>query len=103
MTLLGARDQIERRLLELEPFKEMRGRELNPYSMYCAKLTLASLGEVFSSASDTMRWLSRCAHAIGKSGEAVEWTNPLGVPVVQPYRKSTTKQVSTILQTMALS
>jgi len=102
VTRIGARDQIERRLLELDRFKDFRGRELNPFSMYCANLTLESLGEVFTSAADTMAWLSECAKTIATTGEAVEWTMPLGLPVVQPYRKTTSKSVKTILQNVSL-
>lgn len=34
---------------------------------------------------------------------SVVWTTPLGLPIVQPYRKSTRKQVMTALQTVYLS
>ena len=34
---------------------------------------------------------------------AVIWTTPLGLPVVQPYRKQLKKQVMTALQTVYIS
>lgn len=34
---------------------------------------------------------------------AVVWTTPLGLPVVQPYRKAVKKQVMTALQSVYIS
>ena len=46
----------------------------------------AALGELFNSATAIMHWLSECAQIIAASDEPVQWTTPLGLPVVQPYR-----------------
>ena len=54
--------------------------------------------QVFTGASDAMRWLDNAAAAIAtKSGKAVAWTMPLGLPVVQPYYKPQVKRVRTIM------
>ena len=51
-----------------------------------AKLTLDSLGEIFEPATASMSWLAACASAIGREAAApVQWTTPLGLPVMQPY------------------
>lgn len=34
---------------------------------------------------------------------SVVWTTPLGLPIVQPYRKTTRKQITTQLQTVFIS
>lgn len=34
-----------------------------------------------------MQWLSVCAQVVAKADKPVHWTTPLGLPVVQPYRK----------------
>lgn len=34
-----------------------------------------------------MAWLSLAAKSLAHSGKLVSWTTPLGLPVVQPYRK----------------
>ena len=36
-------------------------------------------------------------------GQAMTWVTPLGLPVLQPYRKSSTHTVRTILQSITLS
>lgn len=42
---------------------------------------------MFDSAKDIMQWLSLCAQIVAKADKPVHWTTPLGLPVVQPYRK----------------
>ena len=42
---------------------------------------------MFDSAKDIMQWLSLCAQVVAKADKPVHWTTPLGLPVVQPYRK----------------
>ena len=51
------------------------------------QVTLSSLHKMFDSAKDIMQWLSNCAKVMAKANEAVQWTTPLGLPVVQPYRQ----------------
>ena len=50
-------------------------------------MTLAGLHETFSDAKDIMKWLGTCAKVIASHDEAVQWSTPLGLPVVQPYRQ----------------
>ncbi len=52
------------------------------------QLVIDSLGELFNSATAIMHWLSECARIIAASDEPVRWTTPLGLPVVQPYRRA---------------
>ena len=51
-----------------------------------AQITLDSLGVLFNSARGIMHWLADCAKVIAKDEKPVQWTTPLGLPVVQPYR-----------------
>lgn len=99
VTFIGARGQISNRLVE-------RGWEDNhqtyKIACYAAKITLDALHEMFSNAKEIMAWLAECARLIAKQDHAVEWTTPLGLPVVQPYRKKDRKHVRTILQRMVL-
>jgi DNA-directed RNA polymerase, mitochondrial len=91
---------------------------------------LTSIGNLFSGAKDIQTWLNLCARLITKSipperlTEATQivkskkgaksrlhkeqmtsmvWTTPLGLPIVQPYRKTKRKQVMTALQTVFIS
>ncbi len=55
--------------------------------MCTVQITLDALGTMFSKAKDVMNWLTACARAIATSGEPVSWHTPLGLPIVQPYRR----------------
>lgn len=52
-----------------------------------SQITLDALGTMFSKAKDVMNWLTACARVIATSGEPVSWHTPLGLPIVQPYRR----------------
>lgn len=100
VTFVGARTQISNRLKE-------RGFEDNAamykVSCYSAKVTLDCLHEMFQSAKHIMQWLSECARLIAKQNRAVGWTTPLGLPVLQPYRRKTQQHVRTVLQRLVLA
>lgn len=74
VTLLGARDQIERQLAETSIDKEILGKA----SMYLAKKTIESIGDLFKEANEIKSWLSKCAMIISGSGNLVKWITPLG-------------------------
>jgi DNA-directed RNA polymerase, mitochondrial len=74
-----------------------------PLLSYLAKLTLLSLGDLFSSADEIMNWLGDAAGAVGSQGHVMSWITPLGLPVMQPYRKQLGHTVRTILQSITLS
>ncbi|KAL4451184.1 hypothetical protein ABPG77_009256 [Micractinium sp. CCAP 211/92] len=99
VTFVGARAQIGNRLKE-------RGFEDNQFmykvSCYSAKVTLECLHEMFENAKHTMHWLSECARLIAKEGHGVMWHTPLGLPVVQPYRRKDRQHVRTLLQRLVL-
>jgi DNA-directed RNA polymerase, mitochondrial len=58
---------------------------------------------MFSSATGIMDWLGQCAAIVASSGHAMSWITPLGLPVVQPYRRQKRHVVKTLLQTVTLS
>ncbi|KAF9522502.1 hypothetical protein CPB83DRAFT_911296 [Crepidotus variabilis] len=101
-------------------------------SSYLAKKVLMSIGETFSGAKAIQTWLNLCARLIAKSipptrlqittdkagrphvnlpkskvkkeqMTSVIWTTPLGLPIVQPYRKTARKQVMTKIQSVYIS
>lgn len=100
VTRIGARQQIQNRLAEIEGFPE---EKLFPVAMMLATLTLSSLGDIFNGASKTMDWLARSASAIAKEGHEVQWTTPLGLPVIQPYRQGEKIVVKTLMQRVSLN
>jgi len=76
VTLVGARDQIEKQLKEmnLKIEREVIGR----ISMYLAKITIESIGDLFKEANQIKSWLTKCALIVSKSGNTVKWITPLG-------------------------
>ncbi|XP_031478887.1 DNA-directed RNA polymerase 2B, chloroplastic/mitochondrial-like isoform X3 [Nymphaea colorata] len=84
VTYIGARDQIKRRLKERNAIPD---DQVFGAACYAAKATLTALEEMFQAARDIMSWLGDCAKLIASENESVRWTTPLGLPVLQPYRK----------------
>ncbi|KAJ9147463.1 hypothetical protein P3X46_029624 [Hevea brasiliensis] len=100
VTYIGARDQIKRRLKERGFIAD--DAEIFRSSCYAAKVTLTALGEMFEAARSIMSWLGECAKIIASENEPVRWTTPLGLPVVQPYRKLGRHLIKTSLQVLTL-
>ncbi|KAI3975682.1 hypothetical protein MKX01_023108 [Papaver californicum] len=100
VTYIGARDQIKKKLKERDPDGD--DNEQFGLACYAAKVTLTALGEMFEAARSIMSWLSDCANVIASENHAVRWTTPLGLPVVQPYRKLGRDNIKTSLQKLTL-
>lgn len=100
VTYIGARDQIKRRLKERGAIAD--DSELFGAACYASKVTLTALGEMFEAARSIMTWLGECAKIIASENEPVRWTTPLGLPVVQPYRKIGRHFIKTSLQILTL-
>lgn len=100
VTYIGARDQIRKRLKERGLIADEVA--LFSASCYAAKTTLTALGEMFNAARSIMTWLGDCAKIIASENQPVQWTTPLGLPVIQPYRKFGRQLVKTSLQVLAL-
>ena len=49
-----------------------------------------------------VRACSECARLIAKEGHGVMWHTPLGLPVVQPYRRKDRQHVRTLLQRLVI-
>ncbi|RMX70052.1 hypothetical protein KXD40_006709 [Peronospora effusa] len=103
VTYIGARKQISARLHETFLTKghimdEVLENNIYHAACYCAELTMGSVGDLFTSARGIMGWLAKCAALAGESGQPMSWITPLGLPVVQPYRSKSTKQVRTKVQ-----
>jgi len=99
VTFVGARQQIQNRLQESKFDEDL----LYDASIYLAKLTLSSIGKKFVGADKVKEWLADCAQAIAGTGQDVAWINPLGLPVVQPYRKERKSSIKTRMQTLVMT
>ncbi|KAJ1435406.1 DNA-directed RNA polymerase, phage-type [Sesbania bispinosa] len=100
VTYIGAREQIKRRLKERNAISD--DTQLFGASCYAAKVTLTALEEMFQGARSIMNWLGDCAKIIASENQPVRWTTPLGLPVVQPYRKLGRHIIKTSLQMLTL-
>ncbi|KFQ39060.1 hypothetical protein N332_09746, partial [Mesitornis unicolor] len=90
VTRYGGRLQMEKRLKEIEFPEEY----LWEASHYLVKQVFNSIKEMFSATRDIQNWLTESAKLIAQSGRTVEWVTPLGLPIVQPYYRSTSTVVS---------
>jgi DNA-directed RNA polymerase len=108
VTFIGARSQVEDKLIDRPDIDEqIRGRA----SIYITKKVFQSLRQMFSVAREIQDWITETAKEISRSlsanpskdsiaDAAVVWTTPLGLPIVQPYRKKTRRQIRTLMQTV---
>jgi DNA-directed RNA polymerase len=109
VTRVGAREQVLARLEEKFSSDENMimtpeiERELYGAARYIANLTLFSLDEMFEGAKGIMDWLSHCAQIVARNGQVMSWITPLGLPVMQPYRKTQQHTIKTIMQSVTLT
>jgi DNA-directed RNA polymerase len=100
VTAVGARQQLTPRLLEIGIPKE----QAYAAASYLAGVTLDSIGDVCPAAKAIMDWLRLCARKIVTEAEqSIQWTTPLGFPVVQPYKKWREVEIRTILHRVKLA
>ena len=50
-----------------------------------------------------MTWLADVADVVAAEDEPMSWISPLGLPIIQPYRRNQTKTVSTVLQSIQIA
>ena len=97
VTPVGARKQIYGQLEKLG----VEGDDLYKCSFYLSRIVMKAVGYVCHSTAEIMEWLRTCAQKAVATGEPVQWTTPLGFPVVQPYRNYRTKTIHTVLQAVS--
>ncbi|KAM9986473.1 hypothetical protein ACTFIY_010882 [Dictyostelium cf. discoideum] len=96
VTYVGAREQIENAIIEKFGNLDLEEEFIFKSSTYITKNTFASLNNMFVGARSIMKWMSDCATLIAKSGHCVTWSTPLGLPVVQPYKKGGKYNIKTL-------
>ena len=99
-TRFGMQDMILQTLRELD--KEAQEEGEPPYlagaDNYAAANWLSfvlweAIGDTVNAASGAMSWLRAAAKVAAKAGQPIWWTTPVGLPVLQAYRKVTGKQI----------
>lgn len=96
VTMVGARQQIYETLDGMGLDEKTRYKA----AMYLSRMVIASMESVCVGAARIMSWLKEIAGIISKQGHTISWTNPLGMPVVQPYRNFRKARITTVLQTI---
>lgn len=86
VTAYGARLQIKKQLKNID----FPSDSIVQASNYLTRKTFDSLSEMFSSAREIQDWLTDSARYISSKNRSkhVEWTTPLGLPVIQPYTRN---------------
>lgn len=122
VTLYGAFKQIREKLDEA--LGDTSDGNYNPetakMATYTAKYVLEAISDLFSGAKIIQSWLlencGRCISAYEKHSlpqrevdffskkrfRPMMWTSLSGLPIIQPYRKNTTKEISTVLQKVSV-
>lgn len=62
---------------------------------YLAEVNDIAIGKVVVKAQEAMDWIQKVAKIVSAAGETVQWTTPIGLKVVQDYRKTKTKRINT--------
>ena len=100
VTFIGAKDQIMRQLSDREILPE---EDLKAGALYLATITMSAIADLFAGAHRIKEWFIKCAGSIAKAGYPVSWVTPLGLPVVQPYRRGNqTMFIDTFFQRVSL-
>lgn len=100
VTFIGAKDQIMRQLRDRAILPE---DDLKAGALYLATITMGAIADLFAGAHRIKEWFIKCAGSIAKAGYPVSWVTPLGLPVVQPYRRGNqTMFIDTFFQRVSL-
>lgn len=107
VTYVGARQQIQEKIEEKLEEKgcdlDELQREIFAAAGYLATVTMEVMGDLFQGARNTKSWLAECARLISQQGHPVAWISPIGVPAVQPYRQSRSRNVVTVMQSLTMT
>ena len=112
VTFFGAREQIAARLKDKFVSGGAAPAGMSPDELdeailvcasYLARLTLSSLGDLFVAADDIKAWLGNACRLVASQGQPMSWLTPLGLPVIQPYRREDTAIVKTVLQDVVVA
>jgi DNA-directed RNA polymerase len=101
LTRVGARLQV---IDELKDLGVPRG-QLFRMGQYISGEILASIGSLCGKASEVFEWFDTCGKLMVayKPYQPLRWTNPIGMPVVQPYKNYGKCTIKTCLQRVTLA
>ncbi|KAM9848916.1 DNA-directed RNA polymerase, mitochondrial [Aulostomus maculatus] len=99
VTYFGGRQQIDKRLSEIDEFPK---EYVWGASQYLVRQVFSALKEMFTATREIQDWLTQSASLISKSGHTVQWVTPLGLPIIQPYHRPRTQAVKSNMQTLSI-
>jgi DNA-directed RNA polymerase len=93
VTPYGARQRLQSQMIEAT------GSKVGTWNLskYVVEAIMPHAEDVCRPAVEAMKWMQDCARVIARKGDLVEWTHPLGMPVIQPYRRYDRPGIKTIL------
>ena len=99
-TRIGARNMVLEELMKAALPRDLRGKIAHRLS----GVIFDSVSDLFPSATLTMKWIEQCIRMMVNHDptRTIRWTNPLGAPVVQPYRNTRKYRVRTCLSEIIL-
>lgn len=65
------------------------------HAIFLAPILWESIGEVVIAARAAMSWIQDCSSVISKTGADIEYTSPIGFPVIQKRMKYTSRKIDT--------
>ena len=92
VTRMGLKEQIYE-VLEAEPSYGIPVGQINEVANYLAGIFKQAVGETVIAANTVMTWLQEVAKIVASEELPVWWTTPMGMPVVQDYKKTTAQRV----------
>ncbi|TAJ37535.1 MAG: T3/T7 RNA polymerase [Brevundimonas sp.] len=85
--------EIDRENDEAGKPPHLMGADNYKAAMYLSHVLWEAISEVVSAASEAMAWLRDVAKIASEASQPVWWTTPMGLPVLQAYRASSSKQI----------
>ena len=77
--------------------------EYEAAAKYITKQTMEAVPDLFTQAHKIKKWLIACSNLAVRNKQPISWITPLGLPVMQHYRRGTSfEKVDTIALTLDL-
>ena len=99
VTRVGARNQVYEELIKTD----LADDRVYDLADYIAKIIMDAVSVICPAARAIMDWMQSCAAQVAKAGDMLEWVTPLGLPIVQAYRRTSYMRVRTCLQWITLA
>ncbi|WP_343698880.1 DNA-directed RNA polymerase [Caulobacter sp.] len=100
-TRFGMQDMVLSTLKEMDKEAQEEGQppHLGGYDNYASANWLSfvlwdAIADTVAAASGAMAWLREAAKIAAKAGQPIWWTTPVGLPVLQAYRKVTGERLN---------